>query len=109
MLATGYVRKASRGCSRYQANNLIKEHKMKRILTHSALAAVLALGAFSPAVMAGAKRKKPSAEHVAAIKKCNDDYNAAIKAAKSMKGKERKDADAAARKAKKDCIASAPK
>jgi vacuolar-type H+-ATPase subunit H len=82
---------------------------MKRILTNSALAAVLALGAFSPAVLAKTKHKKPSAERVAAIKKCNEDYSAAIKEAKTRKGKERKDAEAAARKAKKDCMASAPK
>jgi hypothetical protein len=92
-----------------QLNSLIKEHKMKRILTHSALAAVLALGALTPGVMARARHKTPNAERVAAIKKCNEDYRAAIKADKTKKGKERKEADAAARKAKKDCIASAPK
>jgi uncharacterized low-complexity protein len=92
-----------------QLNNLIKEHTMKRILTHAALAAVLALGALTPGVMAKTRRKTPSAEHVAAIKKCNEDYSAAVKADKTKKGKERREADAAARKAKRDCIASAPK
>ncbi len=82
---------------------------MKRILTHTALAAALALGALTPAAMAKIRHKRPSAERVAAIKKCNEDYSAAIKANKTMKGKERKEADAAARKAKKGCIASAPK
>jgi len=84
---------------------------MKRILTHSALAAVLALGALSPAVMAGAKNKRPkySAAHAAAVKKCNEDYSAAMKEAKGKRGKDRKDAEAAARKTRKDCIASAPK
>lgn len=102
------------GARRFEAramelNNLIKEHTMKRILTHSALAAVLALGALTPGVMARARHKTPSAERVAAIKKCKEDYSAAIKADKSMKGKARRDADAAARKARKDCIANAPK
>lgn len=84
---------------------------MKRILTHTALAAVLALGAFSPAVMAASKikRTKHTAAHTAAIKKCNEDYSAAMKEARTKKGQERKDAEAAARKAKKDCYASAPK
>ncbi|HVG31858.1 MAG TPA: hypothetical protein VM911_02215 [Pyrinomonadaceae bacterium] len=84
---------------------------MKRILTHSALAAVLALGALSPAVMAGAKNKRPkhSTAHTAAIKKCNEDYSAAMKEARSKRGKDRKDAEVAARKAKRDCITSAPK
>ncbi|HEV2912545.1 MAG TPA: hypothetical protein VGX92_04435 [Pyrinomonadaceae bacterium] len=82
---------------------------MKRILTHSALAIVLALGALSPAVMAKTGHRKASAERTAALKRCNEDYNAAIKDAHTKKGKERKDAQAEARKAKKECIASAPK
>jgi uncharacterized membrane protein YccC len=82
---------------------------MKRILTHTALAAVLALGAFSPAAMAKTRRTKHTAAHTAAIKKCNEDYSAAMKEARTKKGQERKEAEAAARKSKKDCIASAPK
>jgi hypothetical protein len=84
---------------------------MKRILTHTALAAVLALGAFSPAAMAAAKNKrtKHSAAYTAAIRKCTEDYSAAMKEARTKKGQERKGAEAAARKGKKDCIASAPK
>jgi hypothetical protein len=86
----------------------MKEHTMKRILTHSALALALALSALSPAVMAKTKNRH-SAAHVAAVKKCNEDYSAAMKDAKTKKGKERKDAQAAASKARKECIASAPK
>ena len=82
---------------------------MKRILTYSTLALTLGLSAFSPAVMAKTKRPKHSAEHVAAVKKCNEDYSAAIRDARTKKGKERKDAQTAASKSKKDCLASAPK
>jgi hypothetical protein len=52
---------------------------------------------------------KSSAEHKAAIKKCNEDYRMAEKDAKTKKGKERKDAEMAARQARKQCVASAPK
>ncbi len=82
---------------------------MKRILTHSALAAALALGALSPAVMAKTRNRKASAEHTAAIKRCNEDYSAAMKDARTKKGQERKDAQTEAHKARKDCIANAPK
>ncbi|HYY58036.1 MAG TPA: hypothetical protein VE842_11945 [Pyrinomonadaceae bacterium] len=82
---------------------------MKRILTHSALAAILALGALSPAAMARTRNKTASAARAAAVKKCNEDYSAAMKDARTKKGKERRDAQAEARKAKKDCMASAPK
>ncbi|HEY6189436.1 MAG TPA: hypothetical protein VIW80_17425 [Pyrinomonadaceae bacterium] len=81
---------------------------MKRTLTYSALALTLALSAFSPAVMAKTKNKH-SAAHVAAVKKCNEDYSAAIKEARTKKGQERKDAQTAASKAKRECMASAPK
>jgi hypothetical protein len=43
------------------------------------------------------------------IKKCKDDYAAAEKAAWNLKGKEHKDALAAAKQQKKECIYSAPK
>jgi hypothetical protein len=82
---------------------------MKRILTSGALMLSLALCA-SPAVLAKGKTKpKHSAEHNAAVKKCKEDYTAAIKAAKSLKGKEKKEADAKAKADEKQCIASAPK
>ena len=81
---------------------------MKRILTNGALALSLALCA-SPAVLAKGKKTKPSPEHTAAIKKCKDDYAAAIKATKTLKGKEKKDAVAKAKADEKQCIASAPK
>lgn len=81
---------------------------MKRILTYMALAVTLGLSAFSPAVMAKT-RNKHSAEHVAAVKRCNEDYSAAIKEARTKRGKDRRDAQTAASKAKKECLASAPK
>jgi aspartokinase-like uncharacterized kinase len=89
----------------------MKEQMMKRILTHTALAAVLALGAFSPAVMAASKTKrtKNSAAHTAAIKKCKEDYSAAMKEARSKRGKDRKDAETAARNTRKNCINTAPR
>ena len=80
---------------------------MKRLLTSGALALVLALSA-TPAVLAKGKKKKPSAEHVAAVKKCKEDYTAAIKATKGLKGKEKKAAVAKAKSDEKQCIASAP-
>jgi uncharacterized low-complexity protein len=82
---------------------------MKRFLTTSALALSLVLSIASPAALAAGKKKKPSAEHIAAVKKCKEDYAAAVKDAKGKKGKEHKAAIAAAKKAEKDCIASAPK
>jgi vacuolar-type H+-ATPase subunit H len=83
---------------------------MKRILTYSALALTLGLSALSPSVMAKTRtRNRHSAEHVAAVKKCNEDYSAALKDARTKKGKDRKDAQTAASKAKRDCLASAPK
>ena len=81
---------------------------MKRILTYSVLALTLGLGAFSPAVMARTKNRR-SAEHVAAVKKCNEDYSAALKDARTKKGKDRREAQSAASNAKKQCLASAPK
>ncbi len=80
---------------------------MKRILTSTALSLALLLGAAAPAAIA--KGKKVSAEHKAAVKKCNEDYNASMKEAKTKKGKERTAAMAAAKAAKKQCIADAPK
>lgn len=50
-----------------------------------------------------------SAEQVAAVKKCNDDYRAALKEAKGKKGKERADAMHQAKAEHKQCIAAAPK
>jgi hypothetical protein len=81
---------------------------MRRILTTGALALSLAFCA-SPAVLAKGKKTKPSAEHTAAVKKCKDDYAAAVKAAKGMKGKEHSAAVAKAKADEKQCIASAPK
>jgi hypothetical protein len=64
----------------------------------------------SPVLAQNANRKpRHSPEHNAMIKKCKDDYAAAEKAAWNLKGKEHKDALAAAKQQKKECIYSAPK
>jgi hypothetical protein len=70
---------------------------------------LVAVGASAPTALGAPKKQKASPEHVAAIKKCNEDYAAAVKEAKMKKGKERKEALAAARTAKTDCIKGAPK
>jgi len=80
---------------------------MKRILTSSALSLALLLGAAAPAAIAGVRKESPA--HKAAVKKCNSDYNAAMKEAKMKKGKERTAAIAAAKATRKQCIADAPK
>jgi ABC-type oligopeptide transport system substrate-binding subunit len=81
---------------------------MKMRLSFAALTMALALSATALAAPAKTKTKW-SAEHKAAVKKCNEDYRATLKDDKSKKGKERKEADAAARKTRKQCIADAPK
>ena len=81
---------------------------MRSILTRTGLTLALALSLGASAAVAKPKKPKHSAEHVAAIKKCNDDYKAALKANKSLKSKARKDADAKARSDRKQCIANAP-
>ncbi|HMF55468.1 MAG TPA: hypothetical protein VK619_03845 [Pyrinomonadaceae bacterium] len=80
---------------------------MNRILTHSALTLALALGVGASAASAKT-RHKHSAEHNAAVKKCNDDYNVAVKAAKTKRGADRTAAMTEARNTRKQCIASAP-
>jgi hypothetical protein len=82
---------------------------MKKFLIHSALALTMALGAATPAALAKGKKKKYSPEHYAAIKKCREDYKAAVKAANGLKGKEKKQALATAKSTEKQCIANAPK
>lgn len=82
----------------------------KNVLTKAALGLVLALSASAPSVLAkGSKRPKPSAQHTAAIKKCNDDYSAARKSAMALKGRERTAALTKAKADRKQCIADAPK
>jgi hypothetical protein len=81
---------------------------MKNTVKNIALALSLALAVGAPALAKG-KKPKPSAERVAAIKKCNDDFATAKKDAKGKKGKDRAAANAAASAAKKQCLASAPK
>ena len=81
---------------------------MKNVLTKTVLTLALAAAAGVPAALAKPRKSKHSAEHVAAVKKCNEDYTAALKSAKGLKGKERKDAQAKARQDRKQCIAAAP-
>ena len=82
----------------------------KNVLTKAALGLVLALSASAPSVLAKTpKRTKPSAEHVAAVKKCNDDYKAARTSARSLKGNERTAAFARAKAERKQCLTDAPK
>jgi hypothetical protein len=81
----------------------------KNVLTKAALTLALALTAATPSALAKAKKPKPSPAHVAAVKKCNEDYNAAVRSAKTLKGKEHSAAIAKAKADKKQCIADAPK
>lgn len=81
---------------------------MKHKLFKIGLILALALSISIPGSSAQAKKPKHSAEHNAAVKKCNDDYKAAMKEAKTKKGKERKDAEKAAKDARKECIKNAP-
>ena len=80
---------------------------MKRFVTGGVIVLSLALG--TTGALAKGKKPKHSAEHTAAVKKCNDDYAAAKKDAMGKKGKDRKDAMATAKKNKAQCIAGAPK
>lgn len=82
---------------------------MKNIVKNTALALSLALSVGVPATFAKDKKSKASAEHVAAVKKCSDDFATAKKDAHSKKGKERSTAMKSANDAKKQCMASAPK
>lgn len=79
---------------------------MKNILAKSAITLALTLSLCAPAAFA---KPKHSAEHVAAVKKCNDDYRAAVAAANKLKGKERTDARAKARADHTQCLANVPK
>jgi ABC-type sugar transport system substrate-binding protein len=98
---------------------------MKRLLATTALSLALALSVVVPAAMARPETRKAAVKvchdlYVQSIKTADDSYNAAVKAANKMKGKERTDALAAATKARHDskvqakesektCIAKAPK
>ena len=81
---------------------------MKNVLTKTVLTLALAAAAGVPSALAKPRKPRHSAEHAAAVKKCNADEAAAFKSAKSLKGKERKDAQAKARQEHKQCIAAAP-
>jgi hypothetical protein len=81
---------------------------MNMRLNLAALTMALALSAtgFAAPVKANVKE---SAARRAAIKKCNEDYATARKEAKTKKGKDRREAEAAARQSRKQCVADAPK
>ena len=84
---------------------------MKNVLAKTALALALTVTGGAGAALAKApKPKKPkhSAEHVAAVKKCNADYASAKAAANKLKGKARTDARAKAQADHKQCLANVP-
>lgn len=81
---------------------------MKNVLTKTMLTLALAVTAGAPAALAKAKKPRHSAEHVAAVKKCNEDYAAANKSARGLKGNARKEALAKAKSDRKQCLAAAP-
>lgn len=98
---------------------------MKRLLATTALSLALALSVGIPAAMARPETRKAAVKvchdlYLQSIMTANDSYTAAVKNANKTKGKERKDALAAASKARLDskvqaresektCIAKAPK
>lgn len=81
----------------------------KNVLTKAALTLALALTAAAPSAFAKSRKPRPSPEHVAAVKKCNEEYASARKSAGTLKGKERSAAYAKAKADRKQCLADAPK
>ena len=81
---------------------------MKNVLTKTLLTLALVASAGVPSALAKAKKPKHTAAHVAAVKKCNEDYTAALKSARGLKGKERKEAQAKAKADQKQCLGAAP-
>lgn len=81
---------------------------MKNVLTKTLLTLALAASVGVPAALAKPKKPKHTAAHVAAVKKCNADYTAALKSARGLKGKERRDAQAKAKADQKQCLGAAP-
>ena len=83
---------------------------MRRMLIHAAVSVLLAGGFAAQTAFAGGP--KHSREHDAAVRKCNEAYEAAAAAAHAPNGPtgaQRKHAMHAAAEAKKACIAKAPK
>jgi len=83
---------------------------MKRHLIHTTISLLLAGGLLVPAARAEGPRHSPA--HDAAVKKCNEAYEAAAAAAHAPNGptgNARKHAMHAAAEAKKACIARAPR
>jgi hypothetical protein len=81
---------------------------MNNFLTKAGLTLSLALSLGASAAVAKPKKPKHSAEHVAAVKKCNDDYAAAKAAASKLKGKEKANALAKAKADHAQCLKNAP-
>lgn len=81
---------------------------MKRITKLMTPMILLVLCTVAPTALAAQKKPAPSAEHKAAVAKCNADFKAAEKEASTKKGQERKDAFAAAKKAHTECLKGAP-
>jgi hypothetical protein len=82
---------------------------MRSSFRNLAVSTMMALCLASPVVMAATKTQKQPSAHATAVKACNDTYKEAVKEANTKKGKERKEALAAAKKAKADCVKNAPK
>jgi hypothetical protein len=82
----------------------------KKVIARAALTLAFVLPAAAPAAFAkGTKKPKHSAEHVAAVKKCDSDFKAAEASAKTLKGKEHSAAITKAKADHKQCLADAPK
>lgn len=81
---------------------------MRNVLSKAALTLALSLAICAPAAIAKGKKTKHSAEHNAAVKKCEATYKVALTSTKTKKGKERKEAEMQAKKDEKQCIADAP-
>ena len=81
---------------------------MKNVLTKTVLTLALAITAGTPAAFAKVAKPRHSAAHIAAVKKCDAEYKSALKAAKGLRGNERKEAQAKAKQARKQCLADAP-
>lgn len=81
---------------------------MRKILTTTALTLALALSAGVSAASAKSRGPRHTPEHATAIRKCDADYKAALKEARTKRGAERKTAEGDARTAHKQCVAGAP-
>jgi hypothetical protein len=72
-----------------------------------AICIILASACFPLAIAQNTGSKEKSSERAAALKKCNDDYKDAAKAANVLKGRQRSDALKVAEKVRNDCRTNA--